>query len=55
MAIDVERAIQQAWKDYADACCEHDLVHARHACAELAQLIPEQRSPVGQDTTPTKG
>lgn len=39
---DAERTLAFAWKEYADACLEHDLEHARHASADLARLIPAQ-------------
>lgn len=38
------RALEAAWKAYAEACCEHDQLHGKHACAELARLIPRQRT-----------
>lgn len=48
------RAQDLAWKAYAEACCEHDPLHGRLACAELARLLPTQ-PPVEEHLTPTKG
>lgn len=44
---DRERAIQCAWDDLADACCEHDCEHEARALAELRRLgqLPDQREP----------
>lgn len=39
---DEEQLITEAWKHYAEACCEHDCAGGQRACAELARLIPQQ-------------
>lgn len=35
---DVERALELAWKEYAEACTEHDLPHAQHAAEWIGRL-----------------
>lgn len=54
MSTDADHAEALAWKAYAEACCEHDPVHGRHACAELARLVPRPR-PVEEPLTAPKG
>lgn len=34
--------VELAWKEYADACLEHDAPHAAYAAEELHRLVPEQ-------------
>lgn len=43
MTTDTEKALSLLWDEYADACLEHDLPHAQHACDDLHRLVPDQR------------
>lgn len=38
MTVETERAAEQAWKAYAEACLQHDCVMGQHACEDLQAL-----------------
>lgn len=54
MSKDAVQAQDEAWKAYAEACCQHDPERCRLAAAELKRLLPTPR-PVEGGLTPTKG